>query len=382
VRYYHLFYLFAALAVLAKGLIGIVLPGGVIFWYILLTRRWNLLREMRLVTGIMLFLLVCAPWFIMVSIRNPEFARFFFIHEHFERFLTKVHGRYQPPWYFIPILIGVMLPWSFFIPTALARIWQERKQEGADIRLFLFLWAAIIFVFFSISDSKLIPYILPVYPAVALLIGTTCAAALDRGFSSLKPSALVLSAVTIVLGIGCIAYPHVARDPKITAVGGMITGGLLLALGVIALLNTIKNNIASLFAGLAITALLVGIFAPPTIYARMVKERSSRELALLVKEKADKNAIVSVYDYEQALPFYTQRRVVVIGDRNELEFGSRQGEQSAWFIDAASFPLLWAGPAQVFTLINLRDIEIFDKICNPPLIILGKSGSRALITNR
>jgi hypothetical protein len=114
----------------------------------------------------------------------------------------------------------------------------------------------------------------------------------------------------------------------------------------------------------------------------MAKERSSRELALLVKEKADKNAIVSVYDYEQALPFYVQRRVVVIGDRNELEFGSRQGEQSAWFIDAASFPLLWAGPAQVFTLINLRDIEIFDKICNPPLIILGKSGSRALITNR
>jgi 4-amino-4-deoxy-L-arabinose transferase-like glycosyltransferase len=381
-RYYHLFYLFSALAVLAKGLIGIVLPGGVIFWYILLTRRWNLLREMRLVTGILLFLLVCAPWFIMVSIRNPEFARFFFIHEHFERFLTKVHGRYQPPWFFIPILIGVMLPWSFFIPAALARIWQERKQEGADIRLFLFLWAAIIFVFFSISDSKLIPYILPVYPAVALLIGTTCAAALDRGFSSLKPSALVLSAVTILLGISCIAYPHVARDPKITAVGVMITGGLLLALGVIALLNTTRNKTAPLFAGLAIMALLVGVFAPPTIYARMAKERSSRELALLVKEKADRNAIVSVYDYEQGLPFYVQRRVVVIGDRNELEFGSRQGDHSAWFIDAASFPLLWAGPAQVFTLINLRDIGFFDKICNPPLVILGKSGRRALITNR
>ncbi len=290
-RYYYLFYIFSALAVLAKGLIGIVLPGGVIFCYILITRRWRLLREMRLVTGILLFLLVSAPWFVIVSIRNPEFARFFFIHEHFERFLTKVHGRYQPPWFFIPILIGVMLPWSFFIPTAIARIWQERKQTGADNRLFLLLWAAVIFVFFSISDSKLIPYILPVYPAVALLLGSTFASTFDRGFSSLKIPALLLSAVTIILGVGCLAYPYLVKDPKISAGGGVIMGGLFFALGVVALLNTIRSKTAPLFAGLAIMALLVGIFAPPTIYARMAKDRSARELALLVKEKADKNAI-------------------------------------------------------------------------------------------
>ncbi len=381
-RYYYLFYIFSALAVLAKGLIGIVLPGGIIFCFILITRRWCILREMRLVTGIMLFLIVCAPWFIIVSIRNPEFARFFFIHEHFERFLTKVHGRYQPPWFFIPILIGVMLPWSFFVPAAIARIWHERKQTGADNRLFLFLWAAIIFVFFSKSDSKLIPYILPVYPALALLIGVTYSAALDRGFSSLKIPALLLSAVTILLGVGCIAYPHLARDPKISAGGGIIMGGLFFSLGVISLLNVTRRDTTQLFAGLAIMAILIGIFAPPTIYARMAKDRSARELALMVKEKADKNAIVAVFDYEQGLPFYARRRVVVVGGRNELEFGSRQGDQSAWFIEREKYDQLWAGPAQVFTLINLRDLSIFEKNCSPPLILLGKSGSRALISNR
>ncbi len=381
-RYYYLFYFFSALAVLAKGLIGIVLPGGVIICFILITRRWRLLREMRLVTGIMLFLLVSAPWFIIVSIRNPEFARFFFIHEHFERFLTKVHGRYQPPWYYIPILIGAMLPWSFFIPTAIARTWQERKQTGADNRLFLFLWAVVIVVFFSISDSKLIPYILPVYPAVALLLGVTFSAAFDRGFPSLKISALLLSAVTIVLGAGCIAYPNLASDPKITAGGGIIMGGLLFSLGLIALLNTTRSRTVPLFAGLAIMALLVGIFAPPTIYARMAKDRSARELALLVKEKADKNAIVAVFDYEQGLPFYARRRVVVVGGRNELEFGSRQGDQSAWFIEREKYDQLWAGPAQVFTLINLNELGKFEKLCNPPLVLLGKSGRKALITNR
>ncbi|HIJ86701.1 MAG TPA: phospholipid carrier-dependent glycosyltransferase [Desulfuromonadales bacterium] len=381
-RYYYLFYIFSALAVLAKGLIGIVLPGGVIFCFILITRRWRLLREMRLLTGIMLFLIVCAPWFVIVSIRNPEFARFFFIHEHFERFLTKVHGRYQPPWFFIPILFGVMLPWSFFIPTAIARFWQERKQTGADNRLFLFLWAAVIFVFFSKSDSKLIPYILPVYPAVALLLGITFAAAFDRGFSSLKIPALLLSAVTIVLGVGCIAYPHLASDPKITAGGGIIMGGLFFSLGVVALFNTTRDKTAPLFAGLAIMALLVGIFAPPTIYARMAKDRSARELALIVKEKADKNAIVAVFDYEQGLPFYARRRVVVVGGRNELEFGSRLGDQSAWFIEPEKYAQLWAGPAQVFTLINLQELENFSKTSSPPPILLGKSGRRALITNR
>lgn len=380
--YFYLFYLFSALAVLAKGLIGFVLPGGIIFFFILITKRWRLIREMRLVSGIILFLLICAPWFIIVSIRNPEFARFFFIHEHFERFLTKVHGRYQPPWFFIPILIGVMIPWSFFIPTSIARIWGERKQEGSEIRMFLFLWVAVIFVFFSISDSKLVPYILPVYPALALLLGSSYSAAIDRGFSSLKIPALILSAVTILMGAGCIAYPHLVNDPKITTGGGIIMGGLFISLGVIALLNTTKNKTVPLFAGLAIMALLVGIFVPPTIYARMAKDRASRELALLVKEKAGQNDFVTVFEYEQGLPFYSHRRVIVVGDRNELEFGSRQGDQTAWFIEKDKFYKLWAGPNRVFTLINLRDLDAFEKTCKPSPILLGKSGRRALITNR
>jgi len=381
-RFYYLFYFFAALAVLAKGLIGFVLPGAIIFCYLLISRRWRQLREMRLVTGIAFFLLVCAPWFILVSLRNPEFARFFFIHEHFERFLTKVHGRYQPPWFFIPILIGVMLPWSFFIPTAIARVWRERKETGADTRLFLLLWAAVIFAFFSKSDSKLVPYILPVYPALALLLGTTFAAALDRGFSRLKIPALVLSVVNIILGLGCMLYPHLAKDPAFSPGGGIVMGGLLFSLGVIALINTLRSATAPLFAGLVITALLVGIFAPPVIYARIAERKSSRGLALLVKEKAGKDAVVAAFGYSQGLPFYAQRRVVLVGGRNELEFGSRLGDQSAWFIEAEQFNRLWAGPAQVFALIPLGDLESFQKSRQPPPILLGKEGRRALVTNR
>jgi len=159
-------------------------------------------------------------------------------------------------------------------------------------------------------------------------------------------------------------------------------GGFFLFMGVIALMNTLRSRTAPLFAGLAITALLVGIFATPVIYARIAQKKSSRELALLVREKAGKDAMVAAFGYEQGLPFYTRRRVILVGGRNELEFGSRQGDQSAWFIEREQFDQLWAGPSPVFALIYLNDLESFQKTIQPPLILLGKEGRRALITNR
>src|SRR5512133_813950 len=168
---WYLFYLLCALATLAKGLIGMVFPAGIVFFYLLLSRRWKLLSEMRLATGLLLFLAVAAPWFVAVSLRNPEFAHFFFIREHFERFTSTVHGRYQPFWFFVPVMLGTMLPWAFFIPGALVRGWRDRHHEDGRAGMYLLVWVMLIFLFFSKSSSKLIPYILPVFPPLALLIG-------------------------------------------------------------------------------------------------------------------------------------------------------------------------------------------------------------------
>src|SRR5665647_433260 len=196
--YYYMFYLFAALAVLAKGLIGLVLPGGIIVLYMFSCRRWSLLKEMKLLPGILLFLAVAAPWFVLVSLRNPEFAQFFFIHEHFQRFLSKVHGRYQPIWFFIPILLLTMLPWSFFVPQAVIRAWRERKEKGGDLLVYLILWACFIFLFFSKSNSKLIPYILPVFPPLALLVGLLFNRALDDDALPRRTGMLVAAILCII----------------------------------------------------------------------------------------------------------------------------------------------------------------------------------------
>ncbi len=381
--YYYLFYLFAALAVLAKGLIGIVLPGAVIFCYLLASKRWRLLQEMRLASGIPLLLLVCAPWFILVSLRNPEFARFFFIHEHFQRFLTKVHGRYQPFWFFIPVLIGTMLPWSFFIPSSLGGIWKERKMPLADARLYLFLWAGIIFVFFSKSNSKLVPYILPIFPALALLMGETFARAFDGESRRLKLPGYLLGSLLAVLGAGLILYPYFASRPQLTPLAGAVIGTIFLAEGLLALHATRKANAVTIFASLCLCSYLLGIVGPPLILERIAAKKTVKELALLVREKAGAGALVVSYNgYDQSLPYYSQRRVVVVGDMGELRFGSEQGDQSAWFIDRAGFNRLWDSATQLYVLIDRQELDLLRTALKTPVTLLGEKGNRLLITNR
>jgi 4-amino-4-deoxy-L-arabinose transferase-like glycosyltransferase len=377
-RDYYLFYAFMALAVLAKGLIGIVLPGAVVFLYLVVTGRWRILKEMRLVSGGALFLLICAPWFVLVSLRNPEFAQFFFIHEHFQRFLTKVHRRYQPVWFFIPVLAGTMLPWSLFIPAALKKGWQERKGHGET--LFLLLWAGVIFAFFSKSNSKLIPYILPVFPPLALLIGKWFAE--TRSASSVRWHATGTGALLTLLGAAAIAYPQL-KGGEISVRDGAIVGGLLVCQGIVSILAGLKGEPVRLFAAMAASAGIFAILAPPVIYARVAVETSARELARAINEHAGPEARIACFGgYEQGIAFYTRRRVILAGDPGELGFGSRQGDNSAWFMEKAAFGKLWDSPVTLFTVIRRRDLPELQSSAVTPVQVVTASGKRLLITNR
>ena len=383
--YYHLSYICAALAVLAKGLIGIVFPGAIVFLYFLFTKRWNLLREMRLATGFPLFLLVAAPWFVLVSLKNPEFARFFFIHEHFERFTTTVHGRYQPFWFFVPVLLGTMLPWSFLIPAAVRRAWRERRADGGSACLYLLIWATFIFLFFSKSNSKLVPYILPVLPALALLTGNAVSHILDSEFRPLRLQAYLTGGFLSILGAGLALYPHLVPEPDISAAGGALVGAVLAMQGILALGAAYKRNTLALFVVLAFFSYILEIVGPSFIFPEIVEGKSSKELALQVARIAPKDAVIVSFGYEQGLPFYTKRRVVVVGDKNELEFGSRQGDQSAWFIDLLQFPQflqLWNGERPVFLLLSETELDHIRPLLKTPFTVLGRNKRKVLITNR
>lgn len=167
-------FLSGALAVLAKGLIGVVLPGLIIFCWMLIRLNFQSLRGLYWPTGILLFLLVAVPWHYLEQQANPEFFNYYFIEHHFKRYATDYAQRYQPWWFFGVVFVLGTLPWSLFFPKFLNReslktAWQLLRTSPTES--FLLCWMIIPILFFSISQSKLVPYILPSFPPFALLLG-------------------------------------------------------------------------------------------------------------------------------------------------------------------------------------------------------------------
>src|SRR3989454_11785974 len=158
-----------ACAVLSKGLIGIVLPALALLVYVVIERDRALLRRLHWAPGLWVFGAIVLPWFVLVQHRNPEFFHFFFIHEHFERYLLPHHHRPGPWWYFAPVLLIGLLPWTPSIPAALARGWRAPASPGFRLDRFLVIWAGVVVLFFSASHSKLPGYVLPAGPGNFLL---------------------------------------------------------------------------------------------------------------------------------------------------------------------------------------------------------------------
>ncbi|PLZ03633.1 4-amino-4-deoxy-L-arabinose transferase [Burkholderia sp. WAC0059] len=161
-----------ALAVLSKGLIGLILPGAVLVLYTLVSRDWALWRRLYLASGLIVFFAIATPWFVLVQERNPEFLNFFFIVQQFQRYLTPAQNRPGPFYYFVPVLLVGFLPWLSASVQSVGRALRlPRQPNGFAPVLLLVVWSAFIFVFFSASHSKLVSYTLPVAPALALVIG-------------------------------------------------------------------------------------------------------------------------------------------------------------------------------------------------------------------
>ena len=167
-----LLYVFCALAFLIKGLIGIVFPFGVVIVWLIISRRWRDSFSLFSPFGILFFAAITMPWLVLVQKANPDFFRFFFIQEHLLRYATRMHDHYQPFYYYLPIILAGTLPWCAFLPEVLRDI---RRNAGIIFsgveKRFLLVWICLILIFFSISSSKLIPYIAPIFLPIALIFG-------------------------------------------------------------------------------------------------------------------------------------------------------------------------------------------------------------------
>ena len=203
-----------ALAVLSKGLIGILVPGVTAALYMLACRDWMLPLRARVWWTLAALALLALPWFVLVSARNPGFAEFFFVVQHFQRYLSVAgFNRYQPAWFFVPVLLLGLLPWTTLLPGSLARALRAARA-GERASALLLIWAAFVFLFFSISQSKLVPYILPLVPALALLTGRALA----------EMPARTLARHLCVTAVFCLALAILATAAA-GATGGRGTGG-------------------------------------------------------------------------------------------------------------------------------------------------------------
>jgi 4-amino-4-deoxy-L-arabinose transferase-like glycosyltransferase len=153
-------------ATLIKGLIGVVLPGIVFFFYLLLTHRWSILRRIYLIPGALIFLAIVLPWYLQADARHAGYLRYFIWDEHFGRFTSENFDRAEPWHYFIWVGLIGFFPWTLLLPFVVRGYW---KKSLDDKTLFLTLWVGLPFFFFSASESKLPHYLLPIFPALSIL---------------------------------------------------------------------------------------------------------------------------------------------------------------------------------------------------------------------
>jgi 4-amino-4-deoxy-L-arabinose transferase-like glycosyltransferase len=337
-RWMLLAWLAAALAILSKGIVVGVLAGVSLIVYTLIERDPRPWKRLHVGVGLPLFLLVAAPWFIAVSVRNADFPGFFFIHEHFARFLTNVHQRVEPWWFFLPLLLFGVLPWIFAIAGACREGWRDTGSEAGFKPLrFLLIFAAVTLLFFSASGSKLAPYILPMFPPLAALVGVHVGQ--RRRF--VPWVGLIAGVIVLIVAVGMLVYSilHNSFVPQLAAT--WVVGAVVAMLVGMLVSRTLRGR-DEVFPAVAIAAAVTLAWQCfLAAYAAIPPLRTARDLVAAAKPYIHpQTALYSVGQYRETISPYLQRTLTVVQFRGELEFGlhAEPGLQDA---SAAEFETRW-----------------------------------------
>jgi 4-amino-4-deoxy-L-arabinose transferase-like glycosyltransferase len=201
---------FLGLAVLAKGPAGVVLAGGAIGIWAAATGRWRAALRLAHPIAIIAWCAVALPWYIVCANRNPQFIHEFIFQHNFERYLTPVFQHKQPFWFFGPMLLLAVLPWTvLLIPTLREGLRQWREKSWNDSPGFYFAcWAIFPVLFFSFSQSKLPGYILPAVPPLALLVARAYAQITNRDSISARKIAIALGLTWVAMGVSAAVLIH------------------------------------------------------------------------------------------------------------------------------------------------------------------------------
>lgn len=369
----------AAGAFLSKGLIGLVLPGAILFAWCLLTRRLKALLLLGLFPALPVFLALSLPWLLAAESRVPGFLQFFFIHEHFQRFATAEARRPGPAYYFLGVFAAGFLPALPFLSEGfrgLGRI-SRWKDEHPDV-LFFGLWFGVVLLFFSVSQSKLPPYLLPAFPAAAALAG--------RGLiQSRGRLPWVLSAVCATLFAAAGALVPVSRQ-WISAYGLLpivLPAGCLLLFGAWAAVPLSRRGPGP--PALALSVGWAAFFAAVALgWPKVPPATAEVHLARAASEAAAASGarVVAYRTYLNAFSWELKTPIPVADYTGELEpeFESRADVRDDLFWKKGKFWNQWASGRPLVVLLRTRDKELFQN-ANPPARILAEERKNLVVTN-
>ncbi len=421
----------AALNVLTKGLIGLVFPAGIIGLYLLLTGKLRHLLRLRLASSLVVLLVIAAPWHILAALRNPTqggvrgFLWFYFVNEHFLRYLNKrVPHDYDTVPFFIfwGLILLWLLPWSAFLPQAIGgtvrrwREWRTHLDARQRANLLFFLWTLVILVFFSFSTRQEY-YTIPAIPGLALLIGGWLAQEAS-GEEAAQRSGRISATVLLVIGVlasavGFVLYAKsqvpapgtdladlLKENPERYALSfghffdltgramGMFRGPLLGA-SLSFLVGTALNwwfrrrrspGRGNLVLAAMMLVLLTCVHSAFEIFSPII---SSKDLAMAIKKAYRPGDVVVIrghYERASTLNIYLGIPVRMLhAPAGNLWYGSQFPDAPKVFLTTAEFAEYWNGPRQVF---------LWTEIENPPELdglqgqVLAKSGGKFILTNR
>jgi 4-amino-4-deoxy-L-arabinose transferase-like glycosyltransferase len=386
--------LFAGLGTLTKGPVALVLCGTVGLIYLIVQRRGRELAQVPWLGCALIVAAVNLPWFAAVSWRNPGFLRFFFVHEHLQRYAASTEHAWGPYFFFVVTAVG-MWPWICFVPIALAELFapageavderEPRHRRGA--LHFALIWFAVVFVFFSIPRSKLGSYILPAIPAAAILAGYGIA-----GLPRIDPRRVsrVLAAIAavniLVVAAALSAAPLIRELRRVAALRpDLMVGVSAMALGAIVAFALWRTAAATVPT---VGALALGMLV---VLGAMVKARqdaaplnSYRMLAAaIIRERRPGCVIASYRHHVQALPFYTEEREALVDYRGELAPWSWSADAAPSFITSdEALRSRWSSGACTIVVINRRDFDRIAGTLTPPPRQLGAEGKKLAITNQ
>ncbi len=375
-----------ACAVLSKGIVGIVIPSLALLVYLAIERDLSLLRRLHWVSGLCVFGAIVLPWFILVQQRNTEFFHFFFIREHFERYLLPDHHRPGPWWYYAPVLLVGLLPWTPSIPAAFARAWRAPAGSGFKLDRFLVIWAGVVVVFFSVSHSKLPGYVLPAVPAILLLFARHYPA-LSEPLRRAPAFACVASGLALTLLAA--ALPVLSARLAWTGFDAeysiwILAAGLALsAAGFAALLLLRRSLQEASLAVVGLGSLLAVQIALSGTHVLDEHYSSERLMEAVVGDKLRfprEPPFYSVESFDQSVPFYLGRPVTLVGYKDELAPGIA-AEPGKYVASVEEFLGRWDSHGEAFAIMTPHFYEKL-KEQGLPGRVLARDARRIIVARR